>query len=429
MNQITILQWVGGVISWFFGGILLDVFKSVLAGFGNFLSGSVETLKDTSQTVRTNVVKPGAGKIEVKVIKDISRVLGEVKCSMLSWSVNLLSQVVELEEHKTKDVASEHPSPAKKRQNISKETYLVPCENNVTSVFSKSPENKYAAQQIIGALIGSLALSLFVYADAAQGAQTYSLLFTSATVPPFLNDIILPLVTASVGSALILGLFIGDILGMTHLGLYEPLKQKGDSRGTPQVFLWIICCDAAFSLLLSTLIALERKNLLDPSIVGVNSLVNFAQSIVIFPMLLTTILLFRGLKGYYVVLSIILSLLAIPFGVFEFFIRILYDLVHYGIIAGDFIIRRIIWLASGAFELFFGLLGFVVMASFFMLMYSFIGVFFIPKLLISILLKATKREDVFESISRSILSNELQTEINKKPLIPEDQLGDNKGNN
>src|SRR5690606_17109730 len=155
--------------------------------------------------------------------------------------------------------------------------------------FNKAPENKYAGQQVIGALIGFLALLAFLYADAAQGAQTFKLMFSEGNIPPFLNDIILPLIMASAGSALILGVFIGDILGMTHLGLFN--------KNAPKPFIWVIIVNLVVSLLLSTFIALTRMQLLGTDSEVVQMIVNIGQSIVILPMLVTTFLLFRGISG------------------------------------------------------------------------------------------------------------------------------------
>jgi len=400
--QLTPLQWFLSALLWLFSGIALDVLKPMLATLGNSTSRATWTLKNISHKGRVEILKADASKIEFKVVKDIAKVFGQIKCSLLSWSTNFLRQVVEPEsEADTTDIGDEIASQSSK-PNRDDASYLVPCENNIKSIFNNHPENKYAGQQIIGALLGFLALLAFLYADAAQGAQTFTLLF-KGNIPPLLNDIVIPLVTASAGSALILGVFIGDILGLTRLGLFH--------KETPKPFLWIVSINLILSLCLSTLIALTRMELLGTDNQIVKTIVNIAQSVVILPMLVTTFLLFRGISGVYVVLSIILSLLSVPFGIFEFFIRILSDLLRSGLLGGTFIITRIIWLTVGALEIVFFLLELALKGSFAVLIYIVTGIFFIPNLLFNIILKVTGQEDFYSSFLKNLLSSPLQTEL------------------
>lgn len=408
--QLTLFQWLLVALAWLSFGTLIDVIKLVLAVMGNSASKATVTLKDVSKKGREEVLKVDPRKIELKVIKDISKVFGRIKCSLLSWSVNFLRQVVEPEKNLEPDSDTENYVSYKNTDKSIEETnklidenesYLLECENDIKFIFNKHPENKYAGQQIIGALIGFLALLAFLYADAAQGAQTFKLLFREGNIPPFLNEIILPLIMASAGSALILGIFIGDILGLTHLGLFN--------KRAPKPFIWVITINLALSILLSTFIALTRMQLLGTDSEGVNTIVNIAQSIVILPMLVTTFLLFRGISGIYVVLAIFLSLLAVPFGIFEFLIRILIDLILAGLIGGNFIITRIIWLVVGALELVFMLLELAVKGSFSVLTYLLVGVFFIPNFIFRIILRVTGNEIFFAEFLDSLFTTPLRT--------------------
>ena len=344
----------------------------------------------------------------MKVIKDIAKVFGEIKCSLLAWATNFLRQVIEPENYPDNNaISSTIIQPTDKKQDHT--SYLVTCDNGVTSIFNGQPENRYAGQQIIGALVGFLALLAFLYADAAQGAQTFALLF-EGNIPPFLNSIIIPLITASAGSALILGLFIGDILGLTHLGLFK--------KETPIVFRWVIFVNLVVSLLISTTIAFARMRLLDANGEGVPTFVNIAQSIVILPMLVTTFLLFRGISGVYVVLSFILSLFAIPFGIVEFFIRILADLFRVGIIGGTYLITRIIWLTLGSLEIVLSLLELAIKGSFAVLTFFFAGVFFIPHLIFRIVLRVIKQEEFYAAFLLNLTNTKLITRIGEsEPLI------------
>ena len=208
---------------------------------------------------------------------------------------------------------------------------------------------------------------------------------------------------ASAGSAFILGIFMGDILGLTHLGLFN--------KNAPKPFIWIISINLVISLALSTLIALSRMELLGTDSESVQTVVNVAQSIVILPMLVTTFLLFRGISGAYVVLSILLSLIALPFGLFEFLTNVLIDLIRLGVIGGSFIITRIIWLTVGALELTFLLLELAIKGSFSVFTYLLVGAFFIPNLLFRVILRATKQDDFYKEFLANLLTNTLQTEV------------------
>lgn len=408
--QLESWQWsLLAFILWLVFGPVLDVLKIVIATFSNFTSHTTGTLKNISRKGRIEILNVDARKIEYTVIRDITKVFGRAKCSLLSWSINFLRQVVEPETRSEVSpeedmVLLDNNVKQIARQTQEKEdTYLVPCDNDIKSIFDKSPENKHAGQQIIGALIGFIALLAFFYADAAQGAQTFKLLFSEGNIPWFLNDIILPLIMASAGSALILGIFIGDILGLTHLGLFN--------SKAPRPFIWIISINLVLSLALSTFIALVRMQLLGTDSESVHTVVNIAQSIVILPMLVTTFLLFRGISGAYVVLSIILSMLAVPFGLFEFFTRILIDLIRLGVIGGNFIITRIIWLTVGALELIFLLLELAIKGSFSVITYLLVGLFFIPNLIFRIILRATKQDDFYKEFLDNLLANTLRTDV------------------
>ncbi len=417
--QLEPWQWsLLGFILWLVFGPILDVLKIVIATFSNFTSNTTGTLKNISRRGRIEILNVDARKIEYAVIKDITRVFGRVKCSLLSWSTNFLRQVVEPETSSDASLEEDTALVASAKQMVEErqgkeDTYLYPCDNDIKSIFDKSPENKYAGQQIIGALIGFIALLAFFYADAAQGAQTFKLMFSEGNIPGFLNDIILPLIMASAGSALILGIFIGDILGLTHLGLFN--------KKAPRPFIWIISINLVLSLALSTFIALVRMQLLGTDSEAVQTVVNVAQSIVILPMLVTTFLLFRGISGAYVVLSIILSLLAAPFGLFEFLLRVLIDLIRLGVIGGNFIITRIIWLTVGALELIFLLLELAIKGSFSVITYLLVGLFFIPNLIFRVILRATKQDEFYKEFLANLLTNTLQTEVDDglhPPTIP-----------
>ena len=401
LSKLQWWQYVIAFVLWICLGIILEVIKLALSTLGNSSSLATEKLKKISHTGRVEILNLDSLKIEMKFVKSISQVLGYIKCSMLAWSNNFLQQVV-----KTENVDAEFAvaplTSSQTDQESEDDTYLVSCKNKAASIFTSQPENKYAGQQIVGAFVGFLALLLFVYADAAQGAQTFTLLF-EGDIPKFLNSIIIPLMTASVGSALILGVLIGDLLGLTHLGLYE--------KNTPRIFLWITCINLLLSLAISTVIALARMKLLGTTIEEVKLLVNIAQSVVILPMLITTALLFKAWTGVFVILSILLSVFAVPFAVFEFIMRILADLLRFGVIGGKFVISRIIWLVLGTFELMFLLLELAIKGSFSVLIYIIIGVFFIPNAIFTGILIWSGTQGIFEKFLETLLKTNLNVNI------------------
>jgi hypothetical protein len=404
LTQLTPTHWFIIILLWLSFGMVLDVLKLLVGAAGSTTSKASHTLKHVSNLGRVNIIKVDPRGIELAVLKDISKVFGRIKCSLLYWSNNLLYQVIESESQASTEITP--TLPLEEEQHV--KSYLVPCENSVISIFNRSSENKYAGQQIIGALIGFVALLAFLYADAAQGAQTYSLLFDE-DIPQFLNSIILPLVMASAGTAVILGLFIGDMLGLTHLGLFK--------QNTPRYFLWIMCLNLIVSLTLSTIIALARRELLDITATGARPWINVAQSVVILPMLVTTFLLFRGISGIYVVLSFILAIFALPFGVFEFFVRVSADLVRLGVIGGTLLFTRITWLAVGALELLFGLLELVVNGSFAVLTYIFAGLFFIPYLIFRITLRVLKQDDFYAEFLDNLTKNKLRPQLVENTVV------------
>ena len=405
--QLTPVQWFIILLLWISLGMVLDVLKLLVAVAGNTSGRASETLKDVSRVGRVKVITVDARALEMKVVKSIARVFGEIKCSLFSWSINFLRQVVEPERPNEENALPEKDETIT-RIEPGDDPYLVSCGDGISSIFNQQPENRWAGQQLIGALIGFFALLVFLYADSAQGAQTFALLF-NGSVPPLLNSIIIPLVTASAGSALILGLFMGDILGLTHLGLFK--------KDAPMAFRYVIVVNLIVSLLLSTIIALARMQLLGTGSQGVKTFVNIAQSIIILPMLVTTFLLFRGISGVYVVLSFILALLAIPFAVVEFFTRVLSDLLRFGIIGGTFLITRITWLTLGTFEMLFALLELAIKGSFAVLTFLLAGIFFIPNLIFRIILRVLKQEEFYAAFLDNLTNTRLVTQIDNREVL------------
>lgn len=374
-TQLTTPQIIGIVIAWFVLGAAFDFFKIVLTFGGKYISFVPKVIKDTSRTTKKKF--SGTRNAKVQVVNDFVKTLKEsfegIKNSLLAWSMNFLRQVVKKEDEGEGDGNDD--------KNKVDEINGKQLDKQVEefSVFENRPENKYAGQKVVGALIEFIALIAFLYADASQAAQTYSVLFPTATIPDWLNGIVVPLIVASAGTAFILGIFIGDALHLTHFGNWGSLK--GTSR---KVFFAVTISNLLVTILLSALVALDRSDILGVKNESVRTIAIYAQSFVIVPMLITTALLLRGAFGIFVLLAIFLWLLAIPFAIFEFFINILGKLIDLGIVSIDFVFSKLLWLTLAAFELVFTILEKTVQGGFLVLIALATMVFYIPYLIINL---------------------------------------------
>lgn len=371
--QLTTPQIIGLVIAWFVFGAAFDFFRILLTFGGKYVSFVPKIIKDSSKSTKKNLSGTRNAKIEVVTdfVSTLETAFGDMKKSLLAWSMNFLRQVVKREEDEG-DIDTE--------KNIDKISETKSDEKGEEfSVFDNRPENKYAGQKVVGALIEFVALLAFLYADASQAAQTYSVLFPTATIPDWLNAIVVPLIVASAGTAFILGIFIGDALHLTHFGNWGSLK--GTSR---KVFFAVTISNLLITILLSALVALDRSDILGVKNESIRTVAIYAQSFVIVPMLITTALLLRGAFGIFVLLAILLWLFAIPFAIFEFFIKILGKFIELGIVSVDFVFSKLLWLTLAAFELIFTILEKTVQGSFLVLIAITTMVFYIPYLVINL---------------------------------------------
>ena len=386
----TYPEYVLGMIVWLFSGVFFDSLKILFSTVRIIFTSITNSIISILNTGRTTLLEYDVKFIELNIIKDVARVFGVIKCSMITWSNNLLSQVVKPEEEEGKDnftsAKEEVIGPSE-----FKETYPTSCKNNDDFVF-KNPKNKYAGQQIIGALIGFLALLAFLYADAAEFAQTFSVLF-DGKIPPFLS-IITPLTVASVGSVAILFIFIGDIYGFTNFGLFH--------KNPPVGFKRLIIVNLILSLSISNILTLARMELL-----GIGILVITTQSIAILPMLITTFLLFRGIPGVFVAVAIVLVFLSVPSALIEISIYIWGDLLRFGVIAAGFMLTRLLGIMVGGVELIFFLLELAIKGSLSVLVYLVVVVFLIPNLLFRIVLRISNTEIFYDEFLENILPNDI----------------------
>ena len=177
------------------------------------------------------------------------------------------------------------------------------------------------ASRAFGALFFLVALAAFLYADAAQGANNISALFVDVTVPSPLRNLVVPLLVASAGSLLMLGVIMFEILGLTNFSIWSevrgPLKPAA---------IIVVLATAVTAAVLSVLIALVRYS------EEYRNTAEFAQSTILLPLLITTFLLFWGVYG-------VLVLWVAAVGLVQMFIRIFKGVLELSAAAAPYIGR------------------------------------------------------------------------------------------
>ena len=337
--QIDFIQMVIYLILWFALGAAYDFIKDGLQRTKDVFSEVSTDLKERAERGKKAIVHRPRD-IEMAVVNDflesIRAALNLLQKNLRKLGKHFIMQVV----------AKEHIS----------------TEGQTTD--SPLLEEPYAGQKIVGALVELAALMAFIWADAALAAQTYSILFspdphTPMRVPDLLNNTIVPLIVASAGSAFILGIFIGDALQLTHLGTWGDLSSRGR-----KIFLAVTLGNLIIVVALAAMVSLYRTELLEGQSEFIKMLASYAQSLVIVPMLITTTMLFRGLFGLYVILSLVVWLLSAPFILLEHFTDMLLKFVKLGVVSIDFLFEQIVWLVLLAFEIVIVLIKALLMVVF-----------------------------------------------------------------
>lgn len=197
------------------------------------------------------------------------------------------------------------------------------------------PDKAKRGWRIVGSLISLLALVAFVYADMAQGANNLSAFVPDAAIPEWLQSLVMPLLMASAGTAAILGLIIGDCIGMTH---FTP---HGESRWRWGI-LGISVVNLIVSVTCSSLIALKRVEFfatLSPARADLwNTLASYAQSFLIAPLLLTTVLLFWSWTGVIVVYGAVVGVLSLFLALNGYLVDVLRKLVEWGAVGSEVVL-------------------------------------------------------------------------------------------
>lgn len=182
--------------------------------------------------------------------------------------------------------------------------FLMQVLSPFSIIEQQKPEVSINKQRVVGSLIELFFLLLFIYTDLNQSANTLAVLIP-ISVPPFLTNLAIPLFISTAGT-FVLGLMMGDLLGVTNLTSWADLREKR------QPFLTIIFVTIIINLILSALLAIRRLSVIQnvsPSILAVTSL---ADSLFIIPSLITTSLLFNGIQGMLVLLALPIFVLRLP---------------------------------------------------------------------------------------------------------------------
>lgn len=253
---------------------------------------------------------------------------------------------------------------------------------------------RYAGQKILGAMLELAALLIFLYADAAQTANTISGLFPGTPVPDWLTNITIPLIAASAGAVFLLGMFIGDLIGATHL---TNLTQAG--RLPKWVLTILMITTLVLTITLSTYSALYRVPVMEHTLATdagklIATRATVAQSLTIIPLLITTFLLFRGVLGVFVILGLITYGFVLPFAVLEYAIQILTKLISTGLVEVWVVLVRLLDFSLGALDLLLVLLSAVLQAALKIIALLITIILFIPYLIVNIPLKRATEQTV-----------------------------------
>lgn len=164
-----------------------------------------------------------------------------------------------------------------------------------------------SSQRVLGSLVELLLLFLFLYADLVQSANTLAYLFPTP-IPPFLTNLVIPLVISSAGTSMVLGVIMGDLLEITNLTSWADLREKR------KPFLPIILFTLILSILFSVVLSLSRLDIVQIQNTSpiVSVITSLADGLYIIPTLITTSFLFNGVQGILVLLAFPIVLLRIP---------------------------------------------------------------------------------------------------------------------
>lgn len=194
--------------------------------------------------------------------------------------------------------------------------------SHVLNLLPASPKPR--GLQAFGYLLYLMAFLAFAFADVAQATNSRSVMYVGLAVPGFLQDLTIPLLIASGGTAIILGTIMGDLLAKTDLVPWSVLPRWARGLVGALAFSTFL-----FTLVLMVLIALVRVTEITHIVLAesvaqqLRTLAAFADSLVIIPLLITTFLLFWGLFGLLVVYFVAVWMLVLALKLLGFVVSLL----------------------------------------------------------------------------------------------------------
>jgi hypothetical protein len=127
-----------------------------------------------------------------------------------------------------------------------------------------STDGRWVGWRVIGGLLFFVGLCLFLFADAALAIASHekAVGVAVAFLPDWLKEVTLAYAVASFLSALMLGLVVFDLAGMTHLGPWNELTGRRRSW-----LAGIVIATACVSLVLATFLSLWRASVILPDFI------------------------------------------------------------------------------------------------------------------------------------------------------------------
>lgn len=201
-------------------------------------------------------------------------------------------------------------------------TLLQSHGNQVLSLLPSSSNSR--GLHMFGYLLYLIAFAAFAFADVAQATNSRSVMYVDLQVPAILQDLTIPLLIASGGTALMLGTILGDFLAKTDLVPWCTLPRW--ARG---IISFVVLITFLFTLILMVLIAMVRVPEMVPGILPISvaqqlhTMAAFSDSLVIIPLLVTTLLLFWGMFGLLVLYYFLIGALFLGLRLLGFVLALL----------------------------------------------------------------------------------------------------------
>lgn len=178
-----------------------------------------------------------------------------------------------------------------------------------------NPENRVHvdAQRVFGGIIELFLLLLFLYATAIQVWLNFSFLVPEISIPETFQNISIPLILGTAGEAIVLGVLLGELTGLTNYMVWSTVK--GMLR---ELSIWMVVVTLVMTIILAVFISLARLAVTS-ELYSQLTLDRFrmygstAQTFMLVPLLITTALLFRGVEGVLVIFAFLLYLIKLPF--------------------------------------------------------------------------------------------------------------------